>query len=171
MPSAQARARCAGRVQRALIWADGVDLVGNDAAGEHVGEVERLDGAASLQGVQSVSDAVHRAPESILEFPCVSVVVAVGQQEMLGSAVLVKPAEALGRNHRVDQDTLTPQVIGAHLAADALPERLPVPVTGRDLLHETSVSLGGRRSRLREGEEPRLRSLWSGGGLGRARTL
>jgi hypothetical protein len=67
-----------GHVERAFVRADGVDVVRTSAAGKYVAELERLDSAASLHLVQAVSDAVHGAPEGVLEFPSVSVVVAIG---------------------------------------------------------------------------------------------
>jgi len=103
-------------------------------------EVERLDGAASFQLVQAVADAVHRRAEGIAELPCVAVVVTVREQQVPGPAMLVEPADSLRRDHRVDQDALERQVVGADLAADALAEGLPVPETGRDLLHEPSLA-------------------------------
>ena len=95
--------------------------------------------AASLELVEPAADAVHRAAEGVVQLPRVAVVVAVGEQEMLGSAVPLEPPEALRRDHRVDQHALGGEVVRADLAADALPKRLPVPETGGDLLQGVSV--------------------------------
>jgi hypothetical protein len=65
------------QVEGALVWADRVYLVGDDAARQLVVEVERLDRAATLELVQAAADAVHRAAEGLLQLPCVAVVVAV----------------------------------------------------------------------------------------------
>jgi hypothetical protein len=100
IPSAQASARCA---KGALVRADRVHLVRDDAARQLVVELERLDRAASLELVEPVADAVHRAAEGVVELPRVAVVVAVREQEVSGAAVRLEPAEALRRDQRVDQ--------------------------------------------------------------------
>ena len=105
--------------------------------------------AASLELVEPAADAVHRAAEGVTQLPRVAVVVAVREQEVLGPALLLEPPEALRRDHRVDQHALGGEVVRADFAADALPERLPVPKTGGDLLHDRSVPRSQSASRPR----------------------
>jgi hypothetical protein len=126
-------------VKGTLVRANRVHLEGDDAAWKLVVELERLDRAASLEFVEPVADAVHRAAKSVAQLPRVAVVVAVREQEVLGPDLLLEPPEALRRDHWVDQHALGGEVVRADLAADALAERLPVPETGRDLLHGRSV--------------------------------
>jgi hypothetical protein len=76
-----------GCVKGAIVCADRVHLVGDDAARQLVVELERFDRAASLELVEAVADAVHRAAEGVVELPRVAVVVAVGEQEVLGLVV------------------------------------------------------------------------------------
>src|SRR5438046_3139803 len=128
-----------GHVEGALIRADHVYLVGEDAARELVVEIERLDRATTLELVQPVADAVHRAAERVAQRPCVAIVVAVGEQEVLRPAVLLEPDEPLRRDHRVDQHPLGGEVARTDVTADARPERLPVPEAGSDLLHGRRV--------------------------------
>jgi hypothetical protein len=114
-------------------------LEGDDASRELVVELERLDRATSLELVEPVTDAVHRAAEGIAQLPRVAVMVAVREQQVVRPAVLLEPAEAPRWDHRVDQHALGGEVGGADLDADALPECLPVPKTRGDLLHGRSV--------------------------------
>ena len=127
-------------VQRAFIWADRAHLICDDAARQLVVELERLDRAATLELLQATPDAVHRAAEDIAQLPGVPVVVAVGEEEMLGPAVLLKPAEPRRRDHRIDQHPFGSEIVRADLAANALPQPLPVPKAGSDLLHHPSVA-------------------------------
>ena len=98
-------------LQSALVRADRVHLVGDDAARQLVLELERLDRATSLELVEPVADAVHRAAEGFAQLPRVAVVVAVREQQVLRPAVLFEPPEPLRRDHRIDQNALGSEIV------------------------------------------------------------
>jgi hypothetical protein len=128
---------CAVRreVKRGLVGTDRADLEGNRSAGELLVEVEGLDRAASFDLVQPVANAVHCAAELVAEPPAVAVVVAIGEQDVLGRPVLVKPLESLGGHHRVDEHALGEQEVGADVHVDLVVTCGPVPQAGGDLSH------------------------------------
>jgi hypothetical protein len=125
----------ARKVQRGLVRADRVDLVHVDLARQLVAEIERLHRPAAFDLVQPVANAVNCGSERVLQSPGVAVVVAVGQNRVLGGAVRLEECEPLGRDHRVDYDSLRLQVVRADLGSDPLADSRPVPKTRCDLVH------------------------------------
>ena len=148
-------------VQRAFIWADRAHLIGDDAARQLVVELKRLDRAATLELMQAVPDAVHRAAEGVAQLPGVSVVVAVGEHEMLRPALLLKPAQPRRRDHRIDQHPLGSEVVRADVTVDPLPQPLPVPKAGSDLLHEPSVARPNAEVPAAPATAEALRPCWT----------
>jgi hypothetical protein len=132
-------------VERSLVGADRVDRVRDDAARQRVAPFERLELAAPLELVRARRDHVHRTAEALAEHPGGAVVVAATQQHVLGRPVLGEPLDPLARQHRVDHDALGLEVVRAHVVADPLAERRPVPKSGGELLHDSTLP-------LREGE-------------------
>jgi hypothetical protein len=59
----------AREVQRRLVWADRVDLVGDGVAGKPTSEVEWLDRAAPFELIYAIADAVNGAAEALMEAP------------------------------------------------------------------------------------------------------
>ena len=113
------------------------DLEGDDFTGQVLTEVKCLDRSPSLELIQTVADAVHRAPERLTKPPGIAVVVAVGEQHVLGFPVLLEPLQPLSRDQRVDQHTLVEQAVRADIHPDVLMTRRPVPQTGGNLPHTT----------------------------------
>src|SRR5581483_747853 len=111
------------------VRADRIHLVNVDRAEQLVPEVERLHGPATLELVQAVSDAMNRAAERLAQTPGIAIVVPIGQDRVRGSAVSFEELEAIGRNHRIEDDPLTLEVVRAHLSADPLADSGPVPET------------------------------------------
>jgi hypothetical protein len=118
-------------VERRLVGAERVDLAGEDSARQRVAPRVRPELAAALELVRALLDDPGREAE----LPRVAAVVPAREDCVLRP----EPLRPLGRQHRVDDDALVGEVVRADLAADALPERRPVPETGGDLLHARSV--------------------------------
>lgn len=139
--------RAVGReVQRGLIGTDHADLMGDRSAGKLVAEVKSFDRSASVQLVDAVADAVHRAAESLLQLPRMAVVMTVRQQHVLGRSPFLEPLQTLGRDHRIEHHALRLEKVRADLDADALVSGRPVPDPGRNLLwHGPSIPLALRR--------------------------
>ena len=73
-----------GDVQSGLVGADRVHTVYYDSTREFVTEFEWRHRSATLELVDTVGDAVHRASELLAEPPGVAIVMPVGQQDVLG---------------------------------------------------------------------------------------
>jgi hypothetical protein len=114
--------------------------VDDDAPRELVSEVEGLHGFALLELVQAVPDTADGRIEALDELPARAVVVAVGQEDLLGWAVLGEPVEPVGRRDRVDQRSFRREVVRMDTDLDARMGRGPVPDARSDLVH------GGERS-------------------------
>ena len=126
-------------VQRALVGADGVHLVGDHPARELVAEVERRHLASALELVQPLAHAVHLRAEALDVLPRVAVVVAVGQDEVL-RRLAGEGVESLRRDHRVEQHPLGHKPIRGHLDVDVLvPGGEPAQAWG-DLPHAGDFS-------------------------------
>src|SRR5579875_1788796 len=134
-----------GEVQGTFIGTDGIHLVDDGATGQFVTEVKCLDRPAPLQLIESVADAVNRAPEVLAQPPCLAVVVAVGEQHVLGLAVLLEPVQSLRWDHRIQQNPLGLKEVRADVHTDALVTSAPMPNPRRNLAgHGSSISAGAR---------------------------
>jgi hypothetical protein len=146
-------------VESGLVGTDRVDLVYDGAARKLVAEIERLDWPASIELVDAVTDAVHRAPELIAQAPGVAIVVAVREQDVLRGAVLAKPIETLFGNHRIDQHPFGLEIMRTDLRTDVVVARGPVPQALRNLAHGPRLPLARRLQRPRNGPAYLIRQL------------
>ncbi len=122
-----------------LVRADRADLVGDDSAGQLVPEVERLHRLAAVELVQAFANAADARTEASRELAAGAVVVAVGEEDLLGWAVLGEPVEAVLRRDRVDEDALLLEVVRVDRDLDVGVHGAPVPHTRDDLLHSASL--------------------------------
>src|SRR6185295_5756241 len=107
-----------------------------------VAEAERLDFGPAVELPQPRLVAADRAPERRGELLAVAQVVAIGQQDAVGTAVLGDLLDAAVGHARVDEGGGNDCEVRVHLRADALVVRRPVQYAGKDLLHRGRDLLG-----------------------------
>jgi hypothetical protein len=92
-------------VERALIGAQGADLVRYNTAAELVFRVVRLDGLISGELVHAGPRSQHATSKCRDEAIALTVVMAVRQQDRMWPSGAAKRLDASGRGHRVEQDS------------------------------------------------------------------
>lgn len=90
--------------------------------------------------MQTIADAVDRRAEPLLQLPGVAVVMAVGQQDVLRRTVFLKLFEAVGGDHRIEDDPFGGEVVRADVHSDVLMARGPMPQARADLAHPPSIA-------------------------------